>query len=200
VAEQRVVFWDQIESGDNTEYQFAIGVFREPNDPILFVTSERSNPEGAAAALRALGMDPDELGMGEPVAADAGKSHFLCTFDERGHTNLGGSDRWADVTEFEAAAMRIIHERFGVRPELVDESVVRAENEAAVRANIEREFARLSRAMPAHTRPRVRPLIRVDDSPETVAAKDMAKTYLVLLALLLVLFLVVCAIGWIRSR
>jgi hypothetical protein len=99
-----------IEAEGSIEYQYIVAVFeRGVRDPCLFVTSERNDPEEAAAFLRELGMEPPD------VESDEG-SHFLCVFDDRGHSNLGPSDDWADIGRFEQAALRIVAERFGETP------------------------------------------------------------------------------------
>jgi hypothetical protein len=99
-----------IEAEGSIEYEYIVAVF-EPGvrDPFLLVTSERNDPEEATAVLRELGMETQDFD------GDDG-SHFLCVFDESGHSNLGPSDDWADIDRFEEAALRIVAERLGETP------------------------------------------------------------------------------------
>jgi hypothetical protein len=43
-----------------------------------------------------------------------GGSHFLCTFDEKGHTNYGSSDVWTDFDKFTVKALQVVAEKYGL--------------------------------------------------------------------------------------
>ena len=106
----QVVLLTDIEAEGSIQYEYIVAVFEPDGDPCLFVTSERNDPDEAAAFLEDLRIDPEDGAGGD------GESHFLCVFDESGHGNLGPSSDWADIGQFEQAALRIVAERFGETP------------------------------------------------------------------------------------
>jgi hypothetical protein len=102
---------DTIESEGPIGYEYIVVVFEQGGaNPFLFVTSERNDPQAARELSAELGLDMD---VEHPRESG---SHFLCVFDERGHTNLGDSDAWGDAAAFETAAMGILAERLGDEP------------------------------------------------------------------------------------
>lgn len=79
-----------IQSDGLIEYGYIMTVTAPgQKDHCLFVTTE-VNP---------FAVDPED------------GSHFLCVFDDNGHSNLGDSNEWVDREKFSAEATRIIQER-----------------------------------------------------------------------------------------
>ena len=82
-------------------------------DPFLFITSERNDSSANQELLQELGINIDD------IVAEKSGSHFLCIFDERGHSNQGHSDDWGDMAAFEKAAMSILSQRLGDEPVVI---------------------------------------------------------------------------------
>ena len=196
----RVVFLDNIKS-TNIEYEFAIGVFDEGSEePVLFVTSERNNPRGAADAMRASGLNPDDFGMGgEPEPVKPGETHFLCTFDNEGHANRGVSDRWADPDVFEAAAMEIIHKRFGEMPTRVPDAPNPPGTHVSQGAARPAPPSSPPTASPRPMRPRKRPMIQTGDTEETEDVKMRMLGRLGALAFVLLAMAILYVVWWFRG-
>jgi hypothetical protein len=104
-------FLDQIVAEGPIGYEYIIVVFEQgATDPFLFVTSERNDATAAREFFQELELDPDMMPQ------EQGESHFLCLFDEQGHSNFGDSNDWGDAEKFEAAALKILTERLGEKP------------------------------------------------------------------------------------
>ena len=50
-------------------------------------------------------------------------SHFLCLFDDSGHSNFGPSDRWMDAEAFTEKALRIAHKKLQLSQDWREEPV-----------------------------------------------------------------------------
>lgn len=88
-----VLLFDNIKPAGSVQYAFIAAVLdNDTQEPIYFVASEVNT-----------------------MAADfGGGSHFLGTFDESGHSNLGSSDDWGDPSKFFPEAIRLASTNFGV--------------------------------------------------------------------------------------
>lgn len=86
----KAVLYDNIESTSSVRYLYVIAMFGEGGQALFFVTSEVNT------AAKRFG----------------GGSHFLCVFDGERHSNLGGSDEWADAEKFTMEALKIIKKKF----------------------------------------------------------------------------------------
>ncbi len=91
VGEHSAVLYDSIEPAGRVEYAFLLTVFDAAKQVRLIVSSELNTMKSV-------------LGGG---------SHYLCVFDDAGHSNLGDSDDWADDELFTARAIGVVHERLG---------------------------------------------------------------------------------------
>lgn len=104
-------FVGDIKSEQGIQYEFIIVVFEgESPDPFLFVTSERNDPEASRKLLAEIGLES----LDDPDPVQQGGSHFLCVFDERGHSNLGDSNDWGNAGKFEQAALEYLQKKLGV--------------------------------------------------------------------------------------
>ena len=99
---------DQIEVEGSMRYQNIVPVFRNGEaDPFLIISSERS---GSADDQEFL------VEMGSEVPEKPETTYFLCMFDARGHFYMGESLDCAHLGTFEAATMKLLQDRLGVRP------------------------------------------------------------------------------------
>jgi hypothetical protein len=93
-ASHQGVLMAEIQAEGPVPYRFILVVSeKQAGEPCLLVTSE----------------------VNQFDAQRGGGSHFLCTFDEQGHANLGGSDDWAREDLFLARAKEVVSQRLGVR-------------------------------------------------------------------------------------
>lgn len=97
-AKHTMMLFDNIQAEGDVQYAFLLAVLdNATREPVYFVSSE----------VNAL------------AAAIGGGSHYLCTFSEAGHGNLGGSDDWGDPDKFFPQAIYLAAEHFGASPEEV---------------------------------------------------------------------------------
>jgi hypothetical protein len=89
VADRPAVLYGDIESVGRVQYAYLFTVFDDAKQPILIISSELNS-------MRSV------LGGG---------SHYLCIFDNAGHSNCGDSDDWADEELFTARALALAYER-----------------------------------------------------------------------------------------
>jgi hypothetical protein len=115
IGAHEAVFLSKIVSDGFIGYNFIIVVFENnTTDPFLFVTSERDNCAWSSGLFKDRGLEAN----GAPIVKE--ESHFLCLFDKKGHSILDHSDDWGDPQKFETAALKILKERFGETPIIVD--------------------------------------------------------------------------------
>ena len=80
------LLFSDIESSGLVQYLYVLAVIDdETGEPCVFVASEVN-------------------AMAEQTG---GGSHFLGLFPGQGHVNLGASDNWADLDQFEVEAIRV---------------------------------------------------------------------------------------------
>ncbi len=95
-----MLLFDQIQSESDIQYAFLLVVLdNATQEPVYFVSSE----------------------VNAMVDVFHDGSHYLCTFSEAGHGNLGGSDDWGDPDKFFPQAIHIAAEHVGVSPEEIGE-------------------------------------------------------------------------------
>ncbi len=88
-----MLLFDNIKAAGKVQYAFLLAVLdNATEEPVYFVSSEVN-------AMAAVFHDG---------------SHYLCTFSEAGHGNLGGSDDWGDPRKFFPEAIRLAAEHIGV--------------------------------------------------------------------------------------
>jgi hypothetical protein len=91
LGDHKAVLYGDIVPAGRVEYAFLLTVF-DPAKQVRFIISS-------------------EVNSMKPVMG--GGSHYLCIFDDTGHSNLGDSDDWADEELFTGRALAIAYERLG---------------------------------------------------------------------------------------
>jgi len=77
-----------IESVGRVSYAWLLVVYDQQKKPCYIVSSEENT-----------------------MAPIGGGSHFLCAFDEQGHSNMGASDEWADEEMFTGRALGLVYQK-----------------------------------------------------------------------------------------
>lgn len=105
----QAVLLDEIQAQGSVQYAYLMAVFRgEEQQPMLIVSSEKSNPLASFELMDLFEDDEDES-----PAVVPGTVYFFCYFDEKGHFNLGSSPDWADREKFEYKALTFLQDKLG---------------------------------------------------------------------------------------
>lgn len=103
------------------KYKYLLMVYKkEEEEPFMAISSERFSPQSVKDNLDFMGDLLDDLDMNA-------ETHFLCTFVEGKHRNLGDTKDWSDLLNFKYTALNLIEdyleEKFQIN--VLEENLVR---------------------------------------------------------------------------
>ncbi|TNE46227.1 MAG: hypothetical protein EP343_24285 [Deltaproteobacteria bacterium] len=122
---QAVVLSDIINVPDSHNYTHVLVVYQDEDVPVLAIASEVGGPEPLFSQddFAAVDFVPPESSWGQAMWDDDNSSHVLSLYTKNEPSEIGRSDRWADLESFEARALKTAVETLSIKttPMMVDD-------------------------------------------------------------------------------
>lgn len=122
---QAVLLSDIINVPDSRNYTHVLVVYKGEETPVLAIASEVGTQEAVFSHddFSAVDFVPPESSWGQFLWNHDGSSHVLSVYSEDNQSELGRSDRWAELETFEARALKTAVETLDIQtsPLLVDD-------------------------------------------------------------------------------